>query len=230
MRYQYNYSFLGRWMEANGRININTILQAIGSTSNNSLRLWEQGRCPMPVSSILRFCNTFQVPISAFFFDKDSDSTRSAIYVQPQEGDIFAPDGGYVTERKAGSRALLDPLDVTMIPSVVPGLVDSNEKEHDKADNTSPICVQTPDSDQGRVIIVGNVSDQNMKALLDLEAKRMQADERHSEERARLLDVIAEQQKQIANLTRMLNEAKRNDNTNIGINDGYMVADHPTRD
>ena len=230
MKYQYNYSFLGRWMEANGRININTILQAIGSTSNNSLRLWEQGRCPMPVSSILRFCNTFQVPISAFFFDKDSDSTRSAIYVQPQEGDIFAPDGGYVTERKAGSRALLDPLDVTLIPSVVPGLVSSEDKEQENADNTSPICVQSPDSDQGRVIIVGNVSDQNMRALLDLDAKRMKADERHSEERARLLDVIAEQQKQIANLTRMLNEAKRNDNMNMSINDGYMVANRPTRD
>ncbi len=220
MKYQYNYSFLGRWMEANGRININTILQAIGSTSNNSLRLWEQGRCPMPVSSILRFCNTFQVPISAFFFDKDSDSTRSAIYVQPQEGDIFAPDGGYVTERKAGSRALLDPLDVTLIPSVVPGLVSSEDKEQENADNTSPICVQSPDSDQGRVIIVGNVSDQNMTALLDLEAKRMKADERHSEERARLLDVIAEQQKQIANLTRMLNEAKRNDNALPILTDG----------
>ena len=56
MKYQYNYSFLSRWMEANDKININTILQAIGSTSNNSLRLWEQGRCPMPVLSILRFC------------------------------------------------------------------------------------------------------------------------------------------------------------------------------
>ena len=80
------------------------------------------------------------------------------------------------------------------------------------------------------MIVVGNVSDQNMKALLDLEAKRMEADERHSEERARLLDVIAEQQKQIANLTRMLNEAKRNDNTKMGMTDGYMVADRPTRD
>ena len=69
-----------------------------------------------------------------------------------------------------------------------------------------------------------------MKALLDLEAKRMKADERHSEERTRLLDVIAEQQKQIANLTRMLNETKRNDNINMSMNDGYMVADHPARD
>lgn len=228
MKYQYNYSFLGRWMEVNGRININTILQAIGSTSNNSLRLWEQGRCPMPVSSILRFCNTFQVPISAFFYDKDSDSTRSAMYVQPQEGDIFAPDGGYVTERKAGSRALLDPLDVTIIPSVVPGIVSSDEKEHKNTDNSSPICVQAPDSDQGKMIIVGNVSDRNMKALLDLEAKRIEADERHSEERARLLDIIAEQQKQIANLTSILNDARRYKNTSA--NDGYMVAEHPTHD
>ena len=228
MKYQYNYSFLGRWMEVNGRININTILQAIGSTSNNSLRLWEQGRCPMPVSSILRFCNTFQVPISAFFYDKDSDPTRNAIYVQPQEGDIFAPDGGYVTERKAGSRALLDPLDVTMIPSVVPGIVSSDEKEHKKTDNTSPICVQTPDSDQGKMIIVGNVSDRNMEALLDLEAKRIEADERHSTERARLLDIIAEQQKQIANLTSILNDARRYKNTST--NEGYMVAEKPARD
>lgn len=226
MKYKYNYSFLSRWMEANDKININTILQAIGSTSNNSLRLWEQGRCPMPVSSILRFCNTFQVPISAFFYDKDGDSK----YVQPHEGDIFSPDGGYVTERKAGSRALLDPLDVSLIPSVVPGLVNPDEQKQSNTELSSPICIPAPDTEQGKMIVVGNVSDQNMKALLDLEAKRMEADNRHSEERARLLDVIAEQQKQIANLTRMLNEAKHNANMNMGMNDGYMVADHPTRD
>lgn len=226
MKYQYNYSFLSRWMEANGKININTILQAIGSTSNNSLRLWEQGRCPMPVSSILRFCNTFQVPISAFFYDKDGDSK----YVQPHDGDIFSPDGGYVTERKAGSRALLDPLDVSLIPSVVPGLVNPDEQKQSNTELSSPICIPAPDTEQGKMIVVGNVSDQNMKALLDLEAKRMEADNRHSEERARLLDVIAEQQKQIANLTRMLNEAKHNVNMNMGMNDGYMVVDRPTHD
>ena len=78
------------------------------------------------------------------------------------------------------------------------------------------------------MIVVGNVSDQNMKALLDLEAKRMKSEERHSEERARLLDVIAEQQKQIANLTRMLNEAKNY--KNMSMDNGYMVADRPTQD
>lgn len=67
-----------------------------------------------------------------------------------------------------------------------------------------------------------------MKALLDLEAKRIEADERHSEERARLLDIIAEQQKQIANLTSILNDARRYKNTSA--NDGYMVAEHPTHD
>lgn len=222
MKYQYNYSFLSRWMEANGKININTILQAIGSTSNNSLRLWGQGRCPMPVSSILRFCNTFQVPISAFFYDKDGDSK----YVQPHDGDIFSPDGGYVTERKAGSRALLDPLDVSLIPSVVPGLVIPDEQSNTEL--SSPICIPAPDTEKGKMIVVGNVSDQNMKALLDLEAKRMEADNHHSEERARLLDVITNQQKQIADLTRMLNEAQRY--KIMSMDEGYMVADHPKRD
>lgn len=228
MKYQYNYSFLNRWMKANGRININTILQAIGSTSNNSLRLWEQGRCPMPVSNILRFCNTFQVPISAFFYDKDNDPTKAAMYVQPNEGDIFSPNGGYVTERKAGSRALLDPLDVSLIPSVVPGLVDSDEAKLTNTETVSSICIQAPDTERGNMIVVGNVSDQNMKALLKLEAKRMEADDRHSEERIRLLEIIAEQQKQIANLTRILDEAKRYNNMNM--NDGYVVADHPAHD
>ena len=44
----------------------------------------------------------------------------------------------------------------------------------------------------------------------------------------RLLDIIAEQQKQIADLTRMLNETKRYDNSRL--DEGYMVSDHSIND
>ena len=44
----------------------------------------------------------------------------------------------------------------------------------------------------------------------------------------RLLDIIAEQQKQIADLTHMLNEARRYDN--IRLDEGYMVADRPIQE
>ena len=44
----------------------------------------------------------------------------------------------------------------------------------------------------------------------------------------RLLDVIAEQQKQIADLTHLLNEARRYDN--MRLDDSYMVADSPMQE
>ena len=50
----------------------------------------------------------------------------------------------------------------------------------------------------------------------------------HMAQQRRLLNIIAEQQKQIADLTRMLNEAKRYNS--IRLDESYMVADHPTQD
>ena len=88
MKYEYNYSFLERWMSANEKVDGKQILQAIGSTSNQSLRLYLDRKCPMPVISILRFCNTFHVPISAFIVDKEkyeSLKLMNSIY-------IFNPD------------------------------------------------------------------------------------------------------------------------------------------
>ena len=104
---------------------------------------------------------------------------------------------------------MLNPLNVKVTPSVVPGVV----AKPCKVDETQVPATKT----------TGNISDANLAAIIKMENE-------HMAQQRRLLDIIAEQQKQIADLTRMLNEAKRNDNTNMGFNDGYMVADHPTRD
>ena len=50
----------------------------------------------------------------------------------------------------------------------------------------------------------------------------------HMAQQRRLLDIIAEQQKQIADLTHMLNEARRYDNRRL--DDGCMVADRLTQE
>ena len=50
----------------------------------------------------------------------------------------------------------------------------------------------------------------------------------HMAQQRRLLDIIAEQQKQIADLAHMLNEARRYDNTRL--DDGYMVSDRPIQE
>ena len=211
MKYQYNFSFLNEWLEANPEIPKGDILQAIGSKANNRFKAWVRCEGPMPVISMLRLCNAFQIPLSAFFRDADAGTEGAVVPGMPTPDDILEPAQGYadnMDDRQQGERSILNPLSVKVTPSMVPGV------------SARPIKV---DETQQQSATVDNISDANLAAIIKLENE-------HMAQQRRLLDIIAEQQKQIADLTRMLNEAKRNDNTNMGFNDGYMVADHPTRD
>lgn len=211
MKYQYNFSFLSQWLEANPEIPKGEILQAIGAKSNNRFKAWVRCEGPMPVLSMLRLCNAYQIPLSAFFRDADAGTDGAVVPGMPMPDDILEPTQGYASstnERQHGERSMLNPLDVQIAPSVVPGVV----AKPCKADDI-----------QEQPATVDNISDANLAAIIKMENE-------HMAQQRRLLDIITEQQKQIADLTRMLNDAKRNDNTNMGINDGYMVADRPTRD
>ena len=128
MKYFYNYSFLDKWMEANSKITNREIMKAMGTTSNACLDSWIRMKSPLPTIAMLRFCNAFHVPISAFIVDADKDSQGEgcceAGYVCPSIDDQFEPDGGYIDndeKRKQGTRALRNPLDVERMESVVPG-------------------------------------------------------------------------------------------------------------
>ena len=72
MRYFYNYSFLNKWMEANGDITNKQIKKAIGTTSNACLDTWIRMKSPLPTNALLRFCNAFHVPLSAFIVNADA--------------------------------------------------------------------------------------------------------------------------------------------------------------
>ena len=115
MEYQYNYSFLSEWIKANPNIQVKTILKTIGSKSNNSLRSWEQRLCAMPVITLLRFCNAFQVPISAFLYNTGEPCKTK---VDISDTAQFEPEGGYTTDpskRLPGERKPLSPTNVTII-------------------------------------------------------------------------------------------------------------------
>ena len=210
MKYAYNFSFLSEWLEANPDIPKGEILQALGAKSNNRFKAWVRCEGPMPIISMLRLCNAFQIPLSAFFRDAEAGADGAVVPGMPTANDILEPAQGYASssdERQHGERSILNPLDVRIIPSVVPGMVTRpvNNNTVEKKGTT-----QTPND---------NVSDVNLAAIVELE-------NRHLDQQRQLLNVISEQQKQIADLTRMLNEAKRYNN--IRLDEGYMVADHPT--
>lgn len=225
MMYQYNFSFLHEWLEANPEIPKGEILQALGAKSNNRFKAWVRCEGPMPVISMLRLCNAFQIPLSAFFRDVDAGTDGAVMPGIPKPDDILEPAQGYASstdERQHGERSMLNPLDVRITPSVVPGVV-MKPREADDTQETAKPTASNAVGEKGNTSlpITDNINDANLAAIVALE-------NRHMEQQRRLLDVIAEQQKQIANLTRMLNEKKRYND--MGMNDSYMVADRSTRD
>lgn len=216
MRYFYNYSFLNKWMEANGDITNKQIMKAMGTTSNACLDTWIRMKSPLPTNALLRFCNAFHVPLSAFIVNADAkpqgdDDCYEMEYVRPGVNDQFEPDGGYIgneERRKNGTRALRDPLDVDRIKSVVPGWT-SNEiardgvasghrcgkKKEIEAATPAPIAKPVPNADPGISMDTLN----------------------------RMLDIIAEQQKQIGDQQKLINELTHRLNAQQG---GFgMVAE-----
>ena len=209
MKYQYNFSFLNEWLKANPEIPKGEILQALGAKSNNRFKAWVRCEGPMPVISMLRLCNAYQIPLSAFFRDADAGNDGAVVPGMPTPDDILEPVQGYadnMDDRQQGERSILNPLSVKVTPSVVPGVTARSIKVDD---------TQEPPA------TVDNISDANLAAIIKMEKE-------HMAQHRRLLDIIVEQQKQIADLAHMLNEARRYDNRRL--DEGYMVADHPTRD
>ena len=209
MKYQYNFSFLNEWLKANPEIPKGEILQAIGSKANNRFKAWVRCEGPMPVISMLRLCNAYQIPLSAFFRDADAGTDGAVVPGMPMPDDILEPAQGYADnqdDRQQGERSILNPLSVKVTPSVVPGVTARPIKVND---------TQEPPA------TVDNISDANLVSIIRLENE-------HMAQQRRLLDIIAEQQKQIADLAHMLNEARRYDNRRL--DEGYMVADRPRQE
>ena len=207
MKYFYNYSFLDKWMEANSKITNREIMKAMGTTSNACLDSWIRMKSPLPTIALLRFCNAFHVPLSAFIIDADKDSQGEdccgAGYVCPGIDDQFEPDGGYLDneeKRKQGTRALRNPLDVERMKSVVPGWTsvgnagNGDAKEHKAREDKNEAAAApmnaaapTPIAEQ----VQSKEPDISMTTL------------------NRMLDIIAEQQKQIGDQQKLINELTR---------------------
>ena len=210
MKYFYNYSFLNKWMEANSKITNREIMKAMGTTSNACLDSWIKMKSPLPTIALLRFCNAFHVPLSAFIVDADKDSQGEGCcergYVCPGIDDQFEPDGGYIDndeKRKQGTRALRNPLDVERMESVVPGWTSvgnagnggakglrlGRKEEHKEETAAAPMNEAAP------VPIVEQV--QSKETDISLTTLN------------RMLDIIAEQQKQIGDQQKLINELTR---------------------
>ena len=206
MRYFYNYSFLTKWMEANGDITNKQIMKAMGTTSNACLDTWIRMKSPLPTNALLRFCNAFHVPLSAFILNADAkpqgnDDCYEMEYVRPGVNDQFEPDGGYIgneARRQNGTRALRDPLDVDRIKSVVPGwnsvgnTGNGGAKGHKTIEEHKGKAAAAPMNAAASPPITEPVT----TAEPDISLSTLN----------RMLDIIAEQQKQIGEQQKLISE------------------------
>lgn len=206
MKYFYNYSFLDKWMEANGDITNKQIMKALGTTSNTCLDSWVQMKSPLPTIALLRFCNAFHVPLSAFIVDADSqmeEGNDGMEHVRPGIDDQFEPDGGYINnddKRKLGTRALRNPLDVDRIKSVVPGLTSDEIAGNRGAESRGERTEEKTEEDTTSTIPSPAVKTASAPAAeQDISMATLN----------RMLDIIAEQQKQIGDQQKLISELTR---------------------
>ena len=226
MMYFYNYSFLNKWMEANGNITNKQIMKAMGTTSNAGLDSWIRMKSPLPTIALLRFCNAFHVPLSAFIMNADAnhqgdDDCYEMEYVRPGVNDQFEPDGGYIgneAKRQNGTRALRDPLDVDRIKSVVPGWTsneiagDGVEKGHRCGKKKEGETAAVPTAEMEPALGTGAASDAETVSSAE---PGIGVDTLN-----RMLDIIAEQQKQLCDQQKLIAELTRrlgNQQTGFGM-------------
>lgn len=110
MKYNYNYGFLQQWLDANRHIPRGVINEAFATSSNNRIKAWARGERAMPVLSILRFCNSFQVPLSAFFRNEDAEKDNDHAPMPVKTGDKIAPHGGYAKTQMSANAGNVQPL------------------------------------------------------------------------------------------------------------------------
>ena len=205
MKYFYNYSFLDRWMEANRDITNKQVMRAMGTTSNTCLDSWVRMKSPLPTIALLRFCNAFHVPLSAFIVDADAQD-EDMEHVRPDVNDQFEPDGGYLgndAKRQLGTRALRDPLDVDRIKSVVPGLTSDGIAGNGGVLGTSA-GKQGAAAGSGAVVEMASGED-SVPMAEKAHAKAIEHDI-SMDMLNRMLDIIAEQQKQIGDQQKLIGE------------------------
>lgn len=207
MKYFYNYSYLNKWMEANKDITNKQVMRAMGTTSNTCLDSWVRMKSPLPTIALLRFCNAFHVPLSAFIVDADANPMGDGDccgveYVRPGVDDQFEPDGGYLgndAKRQLGTRALRDPLDVDRIKSVVPGLTGDGIAGNGGilGDRLGRKDAEKQGTATASAPIVETASEPTAETGISIDTLN------------RMLDIIAEQQKQICDQQKLITELTR---------------------
>lgn len=132
----YNYGFLADWMQANPSIKRNEILQSMEMSDYNTLRNWVEGATMLPLTQLMKFCNRFNVPITAFFLDEKADGASVIAPITPNS--MIEPAGGWPdSSRKAGIKVGDPRSNIHMI---------TNMPDYIRTSKPSDVCEQSTEA------------------------------------------------------------------------------------
>lgn len=103
----YNYGFLADWRKANPNIKRNELLQSMGMCDYGTLAKWINGNTMMPLAQLMKFCNLWGVPVTAFFMDEKAED--NSIFTPIMENAQIEPMGGWPNNNRKAGIKVCDP-------------------------------------------------------------------------------------------------------------------------
>lgn len=132
--YVYNYGFLADWMRANPSIKRNELLQSMEMCDYGTLAKWIDGVTMMPLAQMMKFCNKWSVPITAFFMDEKAEEGDNVAPITPDA--CIEPAGGWPdSSRKAGIK-ICDPRTTIHMTSNLPSYIHVENTENTQQPTT----------------------------------------------------------------------------------------------
>lgn len=158
--YVYNYGFLADWMRANPSIKRNELLQSMEMCDYGTLAKWVDGVTMMPLAQMMKFCNKWSVPITAFFMDEKAEKGDNVAPITPDA--CIEPAGGWPdSSRKAGIK-ICDPRTTIHMTSNLPSYIHVENTEN----------TQQPTTKEGNKKSTSDISTEERMKYLDIIEKQ----------------------------------------------------------
>lgn len=225
MDYSYNYKFLRKFMESH-KLQKKDLLEALGCGDYVSLNKWLDGKVPVHVTAMLRFCNYYNISMEGFFFDGDAipciRPSLPGADSQTLPTDGYGMEGGRgkgIVETRIGTRKVTSQNQAKVVAEGI-------ERQNDQRRLRDELLMQQEEQESGNVAEQTNipyqpassstsVTEHLLRLQLDHvhEMRRIETEHHDREdqirrecqasfdaERNRLMDIIERQNSELSNL------------------------------
>lgn len=219
--YTYNYGFLGAWRRANSNLLKADVMKILGTSDYVCFNDWFDGKRPMPMQQVLRFCNAFAISPIVFFFNEGRRPAGCPV-PSPRPTDMPSPLGGYSQSKRSG-RQNRDPHVDVCVPSAMPAdiypdHIAAPQMEVAETDGTPAAAATGTPTNEGATPAAGAVLSHTIdiaaiermlraeiEATLELRIRK-ELEKEFRDERQAMRDLVKSQSEQITLLSTRLAE------------------------